>query len=111
MGASSMSVVPSNLCSLDSCFRKGFSPEEKSTGHLLEIDAVPQHITVLTADGRWLYGNQVELDYYGCTLEHFLDESTLHKRIHPDDLTTFLALRRQGISGGMPFSLARLSTD
>lgn len=67
------------------------------------VDAVPQHITVLAADGRWLYGNQVELDYYGCTLAEFLSENAAGKRVHPGDLTSYLDLRKQGISRGIPF--------
>jgi PAS domain S-box-containing protein len=68
------------------------------------VDAVPQHIVVHAADGRRLYGNKVVMDYYGCTPEEFLDENTLQRRIHRDDLSRYSDVRQQGISAGVPFA-------
>jgi len=75
------------------------------------VDAVPQHITVLAADGRRLYGNQVALDFHGCTLEEFLPEDLINQKVHPEDLARYWDTRKQGISTGIPFKTeARLLT-
>src|SRR6516162_4869943 len=75
------------------------------------VDAVPQHITVLAADGRRLYGNQVALDFHGCTLEEFLPEDLINQRVHPEDLARYWDTRKRGISTGIPFKTeARLLT-
>jgi len=50
------------------------------------VDAVPQHVVVLAADGLRLYANQVALDYHGLTLREFLAEVTLAQFVHPEDL-------------------------
>ena len=68
------------------------------------VDAVPQHIVVHAADGRRLHANKVVLDYFGCTLEEFLQENTLKRRVHPDDFAEYEKAREQGIFRGVPFS-------
>ena len=67
------------------------------------VDTVPQHMSVLAADGRRLYANKVLLDYYGCSLEEFLPENRIGDRVHPDDLASYFATRNRGISCGTPF--------
>jgi PAS domain S-box-containing protein len=67
------------------------------------VDAVPQHITVLAADGRRLYGNKVALDFHGCTLEEFLPERLIDHKLHPEDLASYWDTRKRGISNGVPF--------
>ena len=67
------------------------------------VDAVPQHITVLAADGHRLYGNQVALDFHGCTLEEFLPENLINQKVHPDDLARYWDVRKRGIAGGASF--------
>jgi len=67
------------------------------------VDAVPQHIVVLAADGRRLHANQVALDYHGMTLEEFLSEVTPTKWVHPEDLERYLNLRQSGITSGAPW--------
>src|SRR5215470_13616905 len=75
------------------------------------VDAVPQHITVLAADGRRLYGNQVALDFHGCTLEEFLPADLINQKVHPEDLARYWDIRKRGISSGVPFKTeARLLT-
>jgi len=64
------------------------------------VDAVPQHIVVLAADGRRVHANQVALDYHGMTLEEFLSEVTPTKWVHPEDLERYLNLRQSGIQSG-----------
>jgi PAS domain S-box-containing protein len=75
---------------------------ERETQQL--VDALPQLIVVCASDGTRLYANKAVLDFYGCTLEEFLDENTLYKRAHPDDLANYLETRRRGISQGLPFT-------
>jgi PAS domain S-box-containing protein len=67
------------------------------------VDAVPQHITVLAADGRRLYGNRVALNFHGCTLEEFLPENLMNQKVHPEDRARYWDARKQGISSGIPF--------
>jgi PAS domain S-box-containing protein len=67
------------------------------------VDAVPQHITVLAADGRRLYGNQVALDFHGRTLEEFLPENLINEKVHPEDLARYWEVRNGGISRGIQF--------
>jgi PAS domain S-box-containing protein len=67
------------------------------------VDAVPQHMVVLAADGRILYANKVFLNYHGYTLEEFLDENTFKKKFHPEDVASYWETRQRGISRGIPF--------
>src|SRR5215469_1838868 len=69
------------------------------------VDAVPQQIVVLSADGRRLYPNQVTLDFYGWTLEEFLDDRTVKQHFHPDDLARFYKEKHRGVSSGVPFTI------
>jgi PAS domain S-box-containing protein len=69
------------------------------------VDAVPQLIVMHTADGRRLYANKVVLDYFGCTLEQFLQEDGVRKRMHPSDWENFSAARERGIPQGAPFEM------
>jgi PAS domain S-box-containing protein len=68
------------------------------------VDAVPQHMIVLAADGQPCYANKVALDFYGFTLEECLDQNSIKKKIHPDDLASYLDVRQRGISRGAPFA-------
>jgi PAS domain S-box-containing protein len=67
------------------------------------VDAVPQHITVLAADGRRLYGNQVALDFHGRTLEEFLPQNLINEKVHPEDLARYWEARKGGISRRIQF--------
>src|SRR5262245_3907885 len=69
------------------------------------VDAVPQLIVMHTADGRRLYANKVVLDYFGCTLEEFLQEDGVKKRMHPSDWGNFTAARERGIPQGAAFEM------
>jgi len=66
------------------------------------VDAVPQHIVVLSADGRRLYGNQAACDYHGLTPEQFLVEP-ITNCFHPDDIENYNRLRNLGIANGEPW--------
>ena len=67
------------------------------------VDAVPQHIVVISGDGRRLHANQIVLDYHGLTLEEFLSEDAPVKCFHPEDLGKFGSLRRSGMMSGTPW--------
>ena len=67
------------------------------------VDAVPQHIIVLAADGRALYVNNVAADFYGYTPEECLDAAKLKEKIHPEDFAGYLEARQHGLSRGFPF--------
>ncbi|MGB2677550.1 MAG: PAS domain S-box protein [Candidatus Acidiferrum sp.] len=73
------------------------------------VDVIPQHIFVLEPDGRFLYVNRRDLEYFGLTLEDVLAPDHLAKVLHPDDLERLLREREQVIAQGTPWeSEARL---
>ena len=73
------------------------------------VDVIPQHIFVLEPDGRFLYVNRSDLEYFGLTLEDVLAPDHLAKVLHPDDLERLLCEREQVIAQGTPWeSEARL---
>ena len=73
------------------------------------VDVIPQHIFVLEPDGRFLYVNRRDLEYFGLTLEDVLAPDHLAKVLHPDDLERLLREREQVIAQGTPWELeARL---
>ena len=69
------------------------------------VDAVPQQIVVLSADGRRLYPNQVTLNFYGWTVEDFLDDKKVSQYFHPDDLARFYHSKQRGVASGNPFTI------
>ena len=69
------------------------------------VDAVPQHIVVLSADGRRLYPNQVTLNFFGWTADDFSDDRKVRQGIHPDDVSRFYEERERGISNGVSFEI------
>ena len=76
--------------------------DERELRHL--VDSVPQHIIILDADGRRLYGNRATLDYFGCTVEEFRAPDFLRTVCHPDHFEK-LQSDRQQFSRGEPFEL------
>jgi len=69
------------------------------------VDAVPQHIVVLSADGHRLYPNQVTLNFFGWTADEFSDDGKVRQGFHPDDVSRFYEERQRGISLGVPFEI------
>jgi formate hydrogenlyase transcriptional activator len=65
------------------------------------IDAIPQLITVIGADGNFLYANRAYLNYAGLTKEEVTPDR-LRELLHPDD-TERLRERNAAISRGVPF--------
>ena len=73
------------------------------------VDVIPQHIFVLEPDGRFLYVNRRDLEYFGLTLKDVLAPDHLARVLHPDDLERLLREREQVIAQGTPWeSEARL---
>ena len=71
------------------------------------VDAIPQTIVVLDADGRGLYANRPLLDYTGLTMEQLLTPDSRGNPVlfHPDDWARLQDERRQALSRSMPFEI------
>ena len=67
------------------------------------VDAVPQHLVVLSREGRRLYANKAARDYHGLTLEEFLAEDVPPKCFYPGDFESYLRVRNAGIASGQPW--------
>src|SRR6266853_1230226 len=71
------------------------------------VDAIPQTIVVLDADGRGLYANRPLLDYTGLTMEQLLTPDSRGNPVlfHPDDWARLQDERRQRLARSMPFEI------
>ena len=67
------------------------------------LDAVPQNIYLVSADGTLLYLNRVALRFYGLPLEDFVSGAAFHKAVHPEDRERVQTERIAGISAALPF--------
>jgi PAS domain S-box-containing protein len=67
------------------------------------VDAMPQHLVVLSGDGRRLYANKAAREYHGMSLEEFLAEDVPPKCFHPDDFADYMRTRNAGIASGQPW--------
>jgi len=73
------------------------------------VDFVPQVISVLGPDGKWIYANRVAREYTGLTLDEYRSVDVIAKAIHPDDAAKMGAVRERGLSANFPFEVeARL---
>ena len=70
------------------------------------IDAIPQLIVTLRADGTFLSANQAVLDYTGLTKEEVRTES-FRDVFHPEDTERLRDQRDLAISRGVPFEYER----
>ena len=70
------------------------------------IDAIPQLIVTLRADGTFLSANQAVLDYTGLTKEEVRTES-FRDVFHPEDTERLREQRDLAISRGVPFEYER----
>src|SRR5215468_5580611 len=66
------------------------------------VNALPQHILVLSADGTRFHANQLVLDYHGLTLEQFLLEP-IANLFHPDEIDNYSRVRSAAIPKGEPW--------
>jgi PAS domain S-box-containing protein len=70
------------------------------------LDLTPQHVGVMGPDGTPLYANHTMLEYFGITLEQFLEPRRLHYSLaHPDDREHFLPVSNKGFLEGKPHEL------
>jgi PAS domain S-box-containing protein len=67
------------------------------------VDAVPQQIGVLTAEGKPLFANEVALEYHGLAQEEWPEAAEKGSFVHPDDLPRVLDELRIGIASGKLF--------
>jgi PAS domain S-box-containing protein len=69
------------------------------------VDAVPQHVFVLEADGRILYANQRARDYTGLSLEDTLAPVFMSRLLHPDDQPRVFPEYESAIERGAPWEV------
>ncbi len=71
------------------------------------VDAIPQTIVVLDADGHGLYANRPLLDYTGLTMEQLLTPDSRGNPVlfHPDDWARLQDERHQGLARAAPFEI------
>src|SRR5216683_99410 len=70
------------------------------------IDAIPQLIIAVGADGTFLYANQAVRDYTGLTKEE-VRSGGFREVFHPEDSERLRGERDAGISRGVPFEYER----
>jgi formate hydrogenlyase transcriptional activator len=67
------------------------------------VDAIPQLITVLAPDGRWLYSNLAVLEYTGLTRGELTAQDFRSRVFHPEDVARLGDERQRALSRGIPF--------
>jgi PAS domain S-box-containing protein len=86
---------------------KAFEKIAKSEAELRTIiDAIPQLIIALGADGRFLYANQAVLEYTGLTKDDVGSER-FGEVFHSEDSERLRDVRAAAISRGIPFEYER----
>jgi PAS domain S-box-containing protein len=91
----------------EAALRSAFEELAKSEAELrIIIDAIPQLIVSLRADGTFLSANQAVLDYTDLTKEEVRTES-FGDVFHPGDTERLRDQRDLAISGGLPFEYER----
>src|SRR5580692_4957945 len=86
---------------------KAFNEIAKSEAELRTIiDAIPQLIVALGADGKFLSANQALLEYTGLTKEDVRSER-FGDVFHPEDTERLRDIREAAISRGVPFEYER----
>lgn len=69
------------------------------------LDAVPQNLYLVSAEGTLLYLNRVALEFYGLPLADFVSGSAFQKAVHADDCERAQAERIAGFSAAIPFEI------
>ena len=86
---------------------KAFEEIAKSEAELRTIiDAIPQLIVAIGADGNFLYANQAVLEYTGLTKEEVRSER-FREVFHPEDTERLRDEREAALSRGVPFEYER----
>jgi PAS domain S-box-containing protein len=81
-----------------------FEEIRKSEGQLRQtVDAIPQTVVVLGADGSVIYVNQTVLDYAGLSREEAMKADFREQAFHPEDLERLREARQKGFIGRVPW--------
>jgi PAS domain S-box-containing protein len=80
--------------------RLAFDEIRTSEGQLRQtVDAIPQMIVVLGADGNVVYANRTVLDYVGYSADKLMESDFREQVFHTEDLERLRETRRNGFSG------------
>jgi PAS domain S-box-containing protein len=106
-GASHIAVIAIEGERSQVALTRAFDEIAKSEAELRTIiDAIPQLIVAIGADGNFLYANQAVLEYTGLTKEEARSESFVEV-FHPEDSERLRDERDAAISRRMPFEYER----
>ena len=67
------------------------------------VDAIPQHVGVLTPDGRNLFANRAVMEYTGLNREQVMADDFRQRVFHPEDVERVREERQEALARGMPF--------
>jgi formate hydrogenlyase transcriptional activator len=91
----------------EAALMKAFEELGKSEAELRTvIDAIPQLITAIGTDGKFLYANQAVLEYTGLTKEE-VESERFREVFHKEDSERLREERDAAISRGAPFGFER----
>jgi PAS domain S-box-containing protein len=67
------------------------------------VDAIPQTVVLLRADGSVLYVNRTVLEYTGVSADEVTETDFRPQVFHPEDMEKLREIRRNGFSGNVPW--------
>jgi formate hydrogenlyase transcriptional activator len=106
-GASHVAVIAIEGERSRTALQKASEEIKKSEAELRTIiDAIPQLIVALGADGKFLYANQAVLEYTGLTKEE-VESQGFREVFHPEDTERLREKLDAAISRGAPFEYER----
>jgi len=106
-GAGHIAVIAIEGERSQAALTRAFDEIAKSEAELRTIiDAIPQLITAIGADGQFLYANQAVLEYTGLTKEEVRSEK-FPEVFHPEDSERLRDVRDAAISRGVSFEYER----
>ena len=106
-GAGHIAVIAIEGERSQAALTRAFDEIAKSEAELRTIiDAIPQLIVAIGADGNFLYANQAVLEYTGLTKEEVRSEN-FREVFHPEDSERLRDQRDAAISRGVPFEYER----
>jgi PAS domain S-box-containing protein len=106
-GAGHIAVIAIEGERSQAALTRAFDEIAKSEAELRTvIDAIPQLITAIGADGNFLYANRALLEYTGLTKEEVRSEK-FQDVFHPEDSERLRDQRDAAISRGIPFEYER----
>jgi PAS domain S-box-containing protein len=106
-GAGHIAVIAIEGERSQAALTRAFDEIAKSEAELRTIiDAIPQLIIAIGADGNFQYANQAVLEYTGLTKEEVRSEK-FHEVFHPEDSERLRDQREAAISRGVPFEYER----